>query len=366
MKMNFFLLGLLSLLLSSCGDELLKTDNQRNPEFVTKSTLDSNILMDEKCSASYYVNNEGALVFSTLDDYGFLIDSISKLTDDDFVNWENRINFKSYRTFTDNLIENTESLEMLQSLYPEFFEKNEKYDVVLPKIQAKLYRSIVNKEGIFYIGDTKNKVEDDCFSVEGKNVNPVLRQKISYSLGNESQIGNAIEYPSIEYVSEKTGYKVMSWFRIYKIRGTNGSQTYYSTVLEITVRPRSWGALVGWNDTNSTCHVEEVKMKMKGLGGCMFYDEEGEFVARINEFMALKTVSSSSASKLWTLSIHIGMSDYDSGVIQDPYCVHYRARIDKIGKFGAAYNTHHPESGIGGACSLHRQVTEYQNVIYDK
>lgn len=360
-KVCFFIEVIAAFFLLSCGDnELLETKNLRSSESITKSVLES------KCNANYFVNDEGALVFATLDDYGFLIDSISKLTDNEFANWENQIGFESYRTFTGNLIDNVDNLETLQSLHPKYFEKNEKYDVVLPKIQSQVYRSIVNKDGFFYIGDTKNKVEGGFFSVEGQKVDPKLRQRVSYGLGNEEQIGNAIEYPSIEYVKLKS-YKVMTWFRIFKIRGTNGSQIYYSTVLEITVRPRSWGDLIGWSDTQSTCHVEEVKVNMKGLGGCMFYNEYGNNVFAIDEFMSLKTISSSSASKLWTLSIHMnGMSPYDPGTIQDPYCVHYRARIDKIGKTGAAYNTHHPATGTGDVCALHKQVTEYQNVIYDK
>ena len=364
MKQNYFFLFLILLILSSCNNEENLFSNDSYENVIEQSAFGESSLDKLKTHAVYYVNDEKALVFSSLEDYGFLLDSISKITDEEFSEWENRIGFESYRTFVNNIMEKTIETDRLQFSYPNFFEKNKELNLVIPKIKSYLYQSIVNKDGFFYIGNTKNIVNGDCVTNQGENINSKLDQNTSYSINPLSeQIGNAIEYPVIDYTTNDLS-RVMTWFKIYRLRGSNGTATLYNTVLEIAVRPRSWFGVTGWSDTESVCYVEEVKLHMNGLGLCSFYNEDGIRVMKSNEFMALKTSRSSKALKIWNLSIVMNSSMMDPGMLYDPYCVHYRARTGKTGKWGAAYNTYHPAPDMGPACQ-HRIVTEYQNQIYD-
>lgn len=275
MKQNYFYLFLILLILSSCNNEENLFSNSSDENAIDQSVLGENSLEKLKTHAVYYVNDEKALVFSSLEDYGFLLDSISKITDEEFSEWETRIGFESYRTFVNNIIEKTIDTDSLQFSYPNFFEKNKELNLVIPKIKSYLYQSIVNKDGFFYIGNTKNIVNGDCVTIQGENINSKLDQNTSYSINPLSeQIGNAIEYPVIDYTTNDLS-RVMTWFKIYRLRGSNGTATLYNTVLEIAVRPRSWFGVTGWSDTESVCYVEEVKLHMNGLGLCSFYNEDG-------------------------------------------------------------------------------------------
>ncbi|MFV0270484.1 MAG: hypothetical protein ACK5HZ_02200 [Macellibacteroides fermentans] len=153
MKQNYFFLFLILLILSSCNNEENLFSNDSYENVIEQSAFGESSLDKLKTHAVYYVNDEKALVFSSLEDYGFLLDSISKITDEEFSEWENRIGFESYRTFVNNIMEKTIETDRLQFSYPNFFEKNKELNMVIPKIKSYLYQSIVNKEGSFYIGN---------------------------------------------------------------------------------------------------------------------------------------------------------------------------------------------------------------------
>ncbi len=84
MKQNYFFLFLISLILSSCNNEENLFSNDSRENVIEQSAFGENSLDKLKSHAVYYVNDEKALVFSSLEDYGFLLDSISKITDKEF------------------------------------------------------------------------------------------------------------------------------------------------------------------------------------------------------------------------------------------------------------------------------------------
>ena len=79
MKQNYFFLFLILLILSSCNNEENLFSNSSDENAIDQSVLGENSLEKLKTHAVYYVNDEKALVFSSLEDYGFLLDSISKI-----------------------------------------------------------------------------------------------------------------------------------------------------------------------------------------------------------------------------------------------------------------------------------------------
>lgn len=362
MKVKLFLSVVLNgLLMVSCQNDLF-SEIQTDTDLQTKS-------LDASGFARYYVNDEKALVFETLDDYSLLIDSISKLDDDEFLDWEKEIGFESYRTYTNHLMDELDSsnefqiTKKLDTNYQKYLLVKEE-GLLLPKIPCQIYANICNREGYFYVGKIKNIVDGEFFYADGDNLNPDLNRRMTYSLGGE-QYGNAIEYPTL-HSTPHGDYKVMTWFRIFRTRAVSSSGSTYNTAIEISVRPRSWGKIVGWKDRESVCYVEELKIHMKGLGNTyIWFDEDGNSRFASDEYIEMRTNASSKATKryTWTVFMNSGMLMADPGMLYDPYCVHYRARANVVGKYGVAYNTYHPESGMADECK-HRQVTDYQHVDY--
>lgn len=362
MKVKLFLsIILTSLIMVSCQNDLL-SEVQTDVDLQTKS-------LDSKVGARCFVNDEGALVFETLEDYNILIDSISKLSETEFLEWEKEIGFESYRTYTNRLmdeLDNSTEFQMTKKLdanYQNYLLVKEE-GLLLPKIPSQIYASICNREGYFYVGEIKNIVDGEFFYAEGDNLNPDLNKRMTYSIGGE-QYGNAIEYPAL-HSTPHGDYKVMTWFRIFRTRAVSSSGTSYNTALEISVRPRSWGKIVGWKDRESVCYIEEVKLHMKGLGNTYIaFDEDGNSRFTKDEYIEMRTIASSKATKryTWTVFMNFPIFVSDPGMLYDPYCVHYRARANVVGKYGVAYNTYHPEPGMADECK-HRLVTDYQNVDY--
>ena len=117
--------------------------------------------------------------FSSTDDYYALTDSLCKLSDVEFENWENQNNFLSYRTYVNRIIDEIESaqnendVDKVSSLLKEYsnYVYLSEEDFVQPVILATSYRSIVNKDGIFYFNDTENVVDGRYVYVNNKSVN---------------------------------------------------------------------------------------------------------------------------------------------------------------------------------------------------
>lgn len=113
--------------------------------------------------------------------------------------------------------------------------------------------------------------------------------------------------------------------------------------------------------------VEELTIHLKGLGATIYFDENGRITFGNDQMMYLQTVTSSKKTSLFTSTYILTGSSLSSSVperIEDPICVHYRARTGNTGKYGGAYNTYHPYPGMDPNTCGHRIVTEYQHVVY--
>lgn len=156
-KFSTMVLGLTVALLSSCnGNDIVEETAMSNVKTKAIEQVKS------RCSVV-----DGILHFSSTDDYYALTDSLCKLSDVEFENWENQNNFLSYRTYVNRIIDEIESaqnendVDKVSSLLKEYsnYVYLSEEDFVQPVILATSYRSIVNKDGIFYFNDTENVVD---------------------------------------------------------------------------------------------------------------------------------------------------------------------------------------------------------------
>lgn len=351
----------LTALFSCETDTVLEKSN--SVDLLTKSSNSVN--------APYFVNEDGALVFRTMDDYFALSDSIVKLSDEDYEQWTIENNFDSYRMIVQKIINDAVDLNeqeqmdlcQTQSDFVTFDENT----FLSPVVKSQIYRSLINEERTFYIGEIKHVVNEGIVEICSKDEKIV--QKINYCdiSSNSSMLksSDVIEYPTIEAVTKDGNRKVFTWFKLYKNIASNGLNKGEQIMLDVMVRPRKFVFMAGYKDYNDKCMVEEMKIQMEGIGFTSYIDETGSWVSGYNKTMFLSTVTSSKATPLFTLSyILSGAMSQVSGNLQDPICVHYRARIGDMDKDGAAYNTYHPMPGMNKDDCGHRLVTPRKYVDF--
>lgn len=187
MKNKFILISLALSIFASCN----KSDDLMNIEGKALASQTQSIE-----SLPYYVEN-GALNFRSADDFFFYADSIANLSGYDFENWEKVTGFTSYRSITDKMIEEIEEAEddalMYNRLlldYSEFVEKVG--DRIEPKIKSNIYRSVVNKDGVFYTNGIRNLVDDQDVTVsnedgkEERSISYVAKPLTRATTGNAS------------------------------------------------------------------------------------------------------------------------------------------------------------------------------------
>lgn len=315
----------------------------------------------------YFVGEDGALNFRSVDDYFALSDSLAMLSDKEYMSWEEKNNFNSYRTYVQNIIDNLENVEI--NNYDDIIAQNseyvykDKYGSISPIIDAHVYQCVANKERFFYVNSVKHIVNRDYINVEYSSKSKE-NEIIDYSLKSNSR--NTVEYPEIEYQRDRSQYKLFTWFKIYKNTITSGPSKGEKICMDVCVRPRKFNQISGWKGYNDYCMVEELTIHLEGLGMTNYFDENGRMVFGNDQMMYLPTVTSSEKTSLFT-STYILSGSMGGSVperIKDPICVHYRARTGETGKYGGAYNTYHPNPGMDPNTCGHRIVTEYQHVVY--
>ena len=116
-----------------------------------------------------HVENDGALNFRSAKDYFEISDSLSKLSEKEFRNWETSNHFESYRTFTDNIIEAIyTAIDNAPSKVTELLNQNKQFvymtedSLIYSTIQSRAYQNIINKNGSFYINGIK-KIGDSKY-----------------------------------------------------------------------------------------------------------------------------------------------------------------------------------------------------------
>lgn len=306
---------LLAACLFSCSENSLLEDNLSGSSVETKTISSENL--------SYSVNEEGALCFQSGAAFLTLADSLSKLSDQAFRNWEQQIHFKSYRTTTNDMIaqldqeEGSPTFDKLLQEYAGFVSVGEDGQVG-PVIKGLGYRNITNEQGIFYIEGVKNQFSNGRLFAKGK---PVSSSPLTRAVGNV-----LVNYPTMPYTRDNKK-KVESSARIYELVGEGSQAPFIQLQLEITVRGYSKGA-GGWKKEKTELYVDDVTVRIPGfLSDVVYsgtYSSNGDYTFSIFNF--------SLSSIVW--------GGYQPP-FEKPLCLHYRARTRSTGNYGIAYNFYH-------------------------
>lgn len=360
--------------LSMCIFMAFQSCSESNDELMMVASHQNAMTKSIDVERGYDITDDGVLRFESIDAYYSLSDSLRQLTEDEFESWEKEVGFSSYRTFFKNIL--LSAMEMDTDARNGFVNSNsdcvyiDSNDLIQPVVGAQFFRNVINQSRCFYIADNKYIVDSD-FVVTEDQMSKSIKDKVRYTLmSNEVSVlagGDEISYPTIEYVLGRGDYKVMTWFRIYRnVFESPFTGKFNQLLLEVSVRPRKFINISGYKDYNDMCYVDEMKIHMPGLGTGIFVDETGSITAAEDQRMFLTTASSTKSTPLYTSSYVIWESKTQvfPTPLQDPICVHYRARTGNTGKYGAAYNTYHPLPGMSKDDCGHREVTEYQHIVY--
>lgn len=315
---NFYLF---SQLLLSCSQEIIREDNNSTSFIVTKAVPREHI--------SYYVNEEGALCFETGNDFLLLTNYLSALSSEEFKNWEMSIGFKSYRTVTDEILfalyskENTSEYNQLLERYKSFVYLDPD-SIATPIIQGLVYRNISNKDGIFYIQETKNKFNGNTLTFyDAQNKQLPIRHPLTKANGDV-----LVQYPTKSYTPDNKK-RVDTSAKIYEVVASNGFNTYSQLYMDIVVSGYKKNVFGKWKRYNTTCQIDDVTVRIPGFDSDIIYAgtySSNECSTYTHSFLMVPSQP----------QLHLPQPPY-----QLPLCLHYRARTRGTGNMGMAYNFFH-------------------------
>lgn len=359
---------LLSCALFSCNENTMleEVDNGgANPQ--TKSAID----------ASYYVQGDGTLCFRSVDDYFAVTDSLIKLTDQELSNWEESIGFVSYRSHVDKLIDEVEEAfneddnnkaNLLLTDYSKYIYLDTD-SIVKPYISSKTYQSITNKDGVFYLGDLKNVVNNtSIYAVEkGRSVSP----KLSYVMtSNLRSLNDLVQYKEYDYVKNDGTKKVISSCSLVRnialtdVQGNNHSCVQFQIFVDGKRHKRGWKHYTtGYSVKDITCRFKDIPL---AVNPDQTLKSTGDYL------LSHPGKDDADQAKSHTFVYNIGLSVKNyTNPIQHATCIHYKAMTWGTGAEGLGYNYCNGSYGIDEnhkdkkcaekVCSVHSNVHSGDN-----
>lgn len=363
---NFFVsIGtcLISCALFSCGENavLEEVDNGGGiPQ--TKSTID----------APCYVQSDGSLRFRSTEDYFAITDSLIKLTDQELNNWEESIGFISYRSYVDKLIGeveeayNNDDSNKVNSLLNEYakYIYLDTDSIVKPLIRSKVYQSVTNKDGIFYLGDLKNVVDDTSIYAIGKerSVSP----KLSYAMeSNLRSTTDLIQYNEYSYPKKDGTKMVISSCSLVKnialtdVQGNNVSCVQFQIFVDGKRHKR------GWKHYSTGYSVKDITCRFKDIPLAVNSDQTLKSTGDFNFSHPGRDNAGESKNHTFVYNIGLSVKNY-TRPIQHAACIHYKAITRGTDPEGLGYNysngnygideDHHHDKCAANVCSLHPNV----------
>ena len=240
--MKRILLFSLAALCASCSNELLLEETEPLTEQISTRSVES---------PSFYVEN-GVVHFTSSDAFFEEIHHLSNMPDEEFEAWEKENNFLSSRTIVKRLVLEAENI-VDEAIKKDFVSKNSKYikmenGEILSTMNSQVYLSITNADGVFYVGDTKNVV-DDIFVTGYENESRSVT-KFAYCSSSKERLTSDVEYETREAVFDDR--KVITSARIVQYVAYNEPFTRYALGVEIFIDGKAKGAFGRWKDYNTT------------------------------------------------------------------------------------------------------------------
>ena len=354
---------LFSCALFSCGENsvLEEVDNSGDaPQ--TKSSVD----------VPCYVQGDGSLCFRSTKDYFAVTDSLIKLTDQELNNWEKTMGFVSYRSYVNKFVneveeayndEDFDKFDQLLNKYAEYIYLDTD-SLVKPFIKSKTYQCITNKDGVFYLGDVKNVVDETSVYSIGKERS--MSPRISYVMtGNAREVTDVIGYK--EYSYKKADYTKMvitscSLLRNVVLTDTQGTNEACIQFHIFVDGKRKKGS---WKHYSTSYAVEQIECVFKNIPLTV---NEDQTLKSIGDFeLSHPGLDEADVSDNHTFVYNLGLSvrNYTKPV-QHAACIHYKAITGGTNPEGLGYNYANGKYGMdedhnAGNCAK-KVCDEHDNV----
>lgn len=344
---HLYMYALTSMIYFSC------TQDEISPVDISKTSI---LKQAESTQQQYFVNDEGALVFNSLESYLTLTESLIRLNKEAFKSWEQRNSFHSLRSYIDSLLntitEQEQKVDNL-SIKKDFTQKYKDYlyldedSLIQPVIGSQSYRNIVNKNGIFYIGCIKHQVGKHRVTITNSEERNQQIKSISYEINpviTRGKNSNEISYPTIYgygYSGAVAKYRVSTWFRIYKNIAVGPTGQSIENIYMDIMAESALKVLYFWVNDKNKFTISNLQIHMPGLGQNHFFDENGNFTSRKDEMWYLTPSTSDNCSRsTTTFGLTNGyMGQQFDSFLQDPVCVHYQVETPYA---RVKYETYHP------------------------
>lgn len=262
----------------------------------------NNIKEQVKNDGSLTIKN-GAIYFKNYNEYHKTIVDISKMTNQELINWESNLGFLSFRQEYSELEEwldeaNTES--DFQSIVDEnldIVDVGMDYSIN-PIIKGKVYQTICNRQGFFYVDCDVHKITDKKAYITNINETDLLlssniedsKKLKSWSYYYDNDLKNGYDYSQSESSTVTSGKRrVKVTARIHKhYVGYQHHRDYYnlSFVIKVEGEKKVWKWWKDYKTTydirNATCVVAHNYAKIVCPNGFCKNICEKQFVGVIN------------------------------------------------------------------------------------
>lgn len=223
---KLFVLPLSILCLASCSNDILLENSEQTQRVEVAKMMTND-----------FVIQNGAIHFCSVDAFFKQIDVLANMPKEEFELWESQNNFTSYKSYTNRLIDEALNIED-DELKSNFILNHANYikqqgDMVVPVISANIYRSIVNKDGFFYVNGTKNIVDESTVSAYSNVARKIERASYVF---NEIQDSRAIS--NVQYERRQKDYdgrRVITSSRVIQVSAFNDQFTRYAWGIEIFI-----------------------------------------------------------------------------------------------------------------------------------
>lgn len=331
---------LISSMLFSCEQNAF-LDEGASGNVQTKST--------QTIDTPYLVEADRALNFRSAEDYFAITDSLSKLTESEFRDWEIANNFKSYRTYTNNIIskfyeaiENDDNQEATNIL-----TKNKDYiyitedSIARPMIKSLNYQNITNQNGIFYLNGVKNIVDREFISLEtsykSKNI-----KKIAYvtPIGIQTR-DEQKQYKLLSYTKEdgtKRAYAECYLIKNIAFQDTEGANQTMIQFQIIVDGKRKKPA--GWKNYTTSYAVEDITCVFNEIPKTLYPNGTVATYGVVEFIHSAQERLGSGKSGIYLANLMEFSVKNLTKPLYEPTCIHFKAVTGGTNPEGVGYNYH--------------------------
>jgi len=199
---------------------------------------------------------DGKLNFTTPEQYLKTLNIVNKMSDLEFMNWENKTGFKSLRTAQYNAlleldkINNEDEKGLLEWLkkYNNLFELV--YDagdaMIVEKVSSTFYSRVCNAEGIYYTENSVNKVIGSYLVSAPFEYKQEIENSIDVNFKDTTNI-KVVNYEK-EFDTKSTKLQSIDADGIYDLNGcVNDRKVNFTTKLEIYVYTTTQPSIYTWS-----------------------------------------------------------------------------------------------------------------------